>query len=333
MDAIIVGAGIAGIAAGRELERRGRSVLVLDKGRGLGGRMATRRFEGAVFDTGAQFFSVRSPEFRNTLEDTLLPEKSATIWYRRKEEPFYRGSPGMTAIPKSLGSPLDVRTSTRVSVVIPKRRAWLVEAAGPNGESETFEGSSLLLTPPVPQILELISEVAERLDGEVIDLLETIRYDPTLALLLLLEGESPIPKPGFGRPKGSEELYWIADNRLKGISPSDTGPAVTIHSTAEFSKTRYEEPDEELAEKLTQAFAAAYPSGSDGTNWSAGARQLKRWRYARPRNATPERSYLLTGDSRLPPAAVAGDAFGGPRVEGAYLSGLAAAELLDATLR
>ena len=80
MDVIIVGAGMAGLSAARELEKRGRSVALLDKGRGVGGRMANRRFEGARFDTGAQFFSVRSRPFRRLLEEELLPGESAAIW-------------------------------------------------------------------------------------------------------------------------------------------------------------------------------------------------------------------------------------------------------------
>ncbi|MFW5812000.1 MAG: FAD-dependent oxidoreductase, partial [Alkalispirochaetaceae bacterium] len=67
MSIVIIGAGIAGLAAARELTRLGRSVRLLDKGRGVGGRMATRRFAGGRFDTGAQFFSARSRPFRSLL--------------------------------------------------------------------------------------------------------------------------------------------------------------------------------------------------------------------------------------------------------------------------
>ena len=51
--------------------------------------------------------------------------------------------------------------------------------------------------------------------------------------------------------------------------------------------------------------------------------QLKYWRYALPVTLYQNR-YLLADD--LPPLIFAGDAFGGPRVEGAALSGLTAAE-------
>ena len=46
-DVIVIGAGISGLMCATELERNGYSVQVLDKGRGPGGRMSTRRFQGA----------------------------------------------------------------------------------------------------------------------------------------------------------------------------------------------------------------------------------------------------------------------------------------------
>ena len=46
----------------------------------------------------------------------------------------------------------------------------------------------------------------------------------------------------------------------------------------------------------------------------------KRWRMATPRTTWPERCWSKDG------IVLAGDAFGGPRIEGAVLSGLAAAQ-------
>jgi len=54
--------------------------------------------------------------------------------------------------------------------------------------------------------------------------------------------------------------------------------------------------------------------------------QLKKWRYAGPISPQPTATSLHTfGSARL---ALAGDAWAGPKVEGAFLSGLAAAEAL-----
>ncbi|MDQ3378372.1 MAG: FAD-dependent oxidoreductase, partial [Actinomycetota bacterium] len=120
---VIVGAGISGLLAARELSDAGWRVTVLDKGRGVGGRMATRRFGGAGFDHGAQFFTVRDDRFEN-LVDGWLDAGAAAEWSRGFADaegnvnpdghPRYRGSRGMTSIPKHLAGGLDVRSGEHV---------------------------------------------------------------------------------------------------------------------------------------------------------------------------------------------------------------------------
>ena len=56
-DILIIGAGLAGLSAAVELQKAGKQVLVVDKGRGLGGRLAGRRIGDATFDHGAQFMT------------------------------------------------------------------------------------------------------------------------------------------------------------------------------------------------------------------------------------------------------------------------------------
>ena len=64
----VVGAGLAGVSVARVLSEIAE-VFVFEKSRGLGGRMATRRSGDFQFDHGAQFFTARSPEFRELLGD------------------------------------------------------------------------------------------------------------------------------------------------------------------------------------------------------------------------------------------------------------------------
>lgn len=322
MSIVIIGAGMAGLAAGRELGALGREVVILDKGRGVGGRMATRRFAGGRFDTGAQFFSARSRELRKLLEEELLPSGAAREWYRRGEESYHRGGDGMTAVAKQLARGLEVRTGQRVTSITRGGGGWKLEVETQDGESYRLETPALLATPPVPQTLALLAGPREHLEQEPLELLEGLTYSPTLALLLLLEGNSPLPAPGYARTGGElERIYWVADNRQKGVS--EAGPAITIHAQPEYSRSRYEEPESSVIEELEQEFINAFPPGG---GYSIVARQLKKWRYARPENPLSKRSCLLSVD---PPLVVAGDAFGGARVEGAYLSGLAAAAVIE----
>src|ERR1700710_954461 len=64
MDVIVVGAGMAGLSAARELAGQGRSVLVLEGRDRIGGRMHTLHPRGwpVHLDIGAEFVHGRPPE-------------------------------------------------------------------------------------------------------------------------------------------------------------------------------------------------------------------------------------------------------------------------------
>ena len=62
---LVVGAGMAGLSCARVLHEAGRQVTVVDKSRGLGGRMSTRRGDDWQADHGAQYFTARDADFIN----------------------------------------------------------------------------------------------------------------------------------------------------------------------------------------------------------------------------------------------------------------------------
>jgi renalase len=74
--ALVVGAGISGIACATAMAEAGVIPLVVDRGRTVGGRMASRSlretgtaFDGRVVDIGASYFTVSTPEFRAVVDD------------------------------------------------------------------------------------------------------------------------------------------------------------------------------------------------------------------------------------------------------------------------
>ena len=320
---IVVGAGISGLLAADALQRGGWEVTVLDKSRGVGGRMATRRVAGGTFDHGAQFFTVRDDRFA-ALVDGWLGAGAAAEWTRGFADaegkpnedgyPRYRGAAGMTSIPKHLARDLDVRTVERAVRLDASTDGW--EVACESGLQ--LECSALVLAMPVPQALELASSGDYRLPDSDQRKLEAVSYDPCLALMVLLDGPGGVPEPGGMQIKG-EPLDWIGDNQRKGISGA---PAITIHAGPEWSRAHFEDDEAEITEYLISL--AGTRLGTDLSSLVVES-SLARWRYSWVTNAHPE-PFLAA--SEAPELLFCGDAFQQPKVEGAALSGLAAADHL-----
>jgi predicted NAD/FAD-dependent oxidoreductase len=318
---VIVGAGISGLLAAGELGDAGWRATVLDKGRGVGGRMATRRMGGAGFDHGAQFFTVRSERFGALVNDWLAAGAAAE-WSRGFADaegnanpdghPRYRGSKGMTSIPKHLARGLDVRTGERVVRVDRDGDGWTV--ACESGLSVSAD--ALLLTAPVPQSLALAESGNYGLPENARGQLESISYDPCLAVMALLDVASPVPEPGGVQIKG-EPLDWIGDNATKGISDR---PALTIHGGPHWSREHYDDGEADVTRALLRL--AGERLGVDLAA-STVETSLARWRYSWVTSSHEEPCLVASED---PPLVFCGDGFGQPKVEGAALSGLAAAD-------
>ncbi|MFZ4518540.1 MAG: NAD(P)/FAD-dependent oxidoreductase [Microthrixaceae bacterium] len=314
-DVVVVGAGLSGLAAARTLEAHGVGVTVLDKGRSVGGRLATRRILDARLDHGAQFFTQRGPEMAALVAE-LDGAGVLRTWCRgfgvEDGHPRYVVEGGMNGLAKYLAAGLrDVRTGTEVLAVHRVDGGWRTEWDG-----GSVTAPSLLLTAPVPQTLALLDRGGVELDPGIRPALETVDYDAAIALLVVLDGPPALPSPGAVKPT-SGPFGFVADNaaRLGGGRH-----ALTLHCTPRYSRTHLDDDPERLAEQLLRA---ALP-------WTGGAGvaevQVKTWRYAAPRQLWPEPCCVaVDGDE---PLVLAGDAFDGPRVEGAYVSGLAAAVAL-----
>lgn len=308
---VVIGAGIAGLVAARELSPT-HDVVVLDKGRGVGGRMATRRTDASSFDHGAQFVTTRSEWFVELVADA----RGAGIvheWFRGEVGPHgpsgtghprWCGVGGMSAIAKHLAQGLDARTSVRVVSVTPDGDGWIVRT-----EDDVLTASAVVLTAPVPQTLDMLTAGGTVLSASDAAALSRIAYEPCTAVMAV------VPRPLSDLPvsPGGDVVAWIADNAAKGTSAA-TG-AITLHTTAAYSERTWDQPPDIVAAAVLES-AGIDPGEVDGVA------QVHRWRFARP-TVLHTADHLLLGD--LPPAVVAGDAFGGASVEGAAVSGRAAA--------
>ena len=222
MRVIVVGAGLSGLMAAQSLSDDRHDVIVFDKGRGVGGRLATRRIGDATLDHGAQFFTVRSEEFASHV-NTWLNAGVVHEWCRGFDSedghPRYAGSKGMSGIAKHLAQGLDVRTNALVFSL--ERTATGYNVITDDGVAHACD--KVLLTAPIPQSFSLMFGGAIEMPDEM----RTIDYDRTLGLLAVLDSANHnVSSPG-GMQNPDEVFSFIGDNSAKGISATH---ALTFHA-------------------------------------------------------------------------------------------------------
>lgn len=319
-ESIVIGAGISGLLCAQGLSDSGVETLVLEKSAGVGGRMATRRFAGGYADHGAQLFTSRDLRFQ-MIVDEWLGERVCKRWYVSEGSELgaqgyvrYCGVNGMTDAPKWIAQNLDVRMETFVekTVYSPEEKKWTIWVDG----EAAFACHSLFLTAPLPQSLNLLEAGNSEMEISVHEELKGVRYQRSLTVIAKLDGPAEVSEHG-GLRVNKNPITWISDNQAKGISPDV--PILTIHATPAFAEEHWNTPDEV---RVPLMLRAAQPHcKSNVVEW-----KCHRWGFSFPVNPWHD-VYVQDNDRKL---FLAGDAFGGPRVEGAALSGLmAAAEYLD----
>jgi hypothetical protein len=319
---LVVGAGISGLLAATVLKENGIEVTVVDKGRGAGGRMSTRRLDldhtCAYFDHGAQYFTVSNADFARyverwlalgiikPLDETLIRENGEPAL---SDEPRYIGATGMNAITKYLADSFRVSFAERIDK-LSFNTHWIAET----DKGRTFTADALVLSQPVPQSLELLTQSSLPLPIESEAELKTIDYHPCIATMLLFEGIEPV-LPYCGIWFQGEPIAWACDNFRKGISPV---PTVTVHAGPMFSAEHWQSPDETIVEAMLQPLKTWIRT-------PLKLSQVHRWRYSFAKSVLDKPFVMVESPA---PLVFVGDGFVAPRVEGAAVSGISAANAL-----
>jgi len=312
MRIVVVGAGIAGLIAAQSLSKSGHDVVVVDKGRSPGGRIATRRIDDATLDHGAQFFTVRDSLFESHVSEWIA-SGVVTEWCRGFDTstqrndgyPRYRGVHGMTDIAKHLAQGLDVRCNTLAfSIARGATSKWQLKI----DDGSVLDADAIIVTCPLPQAYALLVTANIELPESML----RTEYDRTICLLAVLNQSSAVTKPG-GLQNPDETFSFIADNAIKGIS---SAVALTMHANPQFSLEHWDTSTDDVQRLLLERASPWIGAATVITS------QIKKWRLATPLTIWPERYWA--NDMIV----LAGDAFGGPKIEGAALSGLSAANYL-----
>lgn len=314
-DICIIGGGMAGLSAATALVHAGCRVIVIDKGRGPGGRMAARRAEiGGIavsFDHGAQYFTARDPAFRAAVT-TWEQTGDAARWPVAGDDAWV-GTPGMNAPIRALVSSeagaLDVRWGVRAERLVRNGEGWRVEAG-----DQAIAAATVLVAVPAEQARVLLAEVAPYLAS----LAGSVQSAPCWAVMAGFAAALPIA--GDIVRKSDGPISWAARNSAKpGRSGTENW---VIHASPARSRELIDLPKEAAAQMLLTDFFAV-----TGTAPVAPMHlDAHRWLYALPQSLPGEPACFDPG-LRI---GIAGDYLHSPRVEGAWLSGRGlAAMMLD----
>lgn len=322
MRVAVVGGGVSGLVCARVLVSAGVSVEVMDKARGPGGRVSTRRTPEGSFDHGAQYFTARDPGFQREV-DSWIEAGVAAEWKgrivsidalgnvtpTRTQVTRYVGVPGMSAVGRHLARGLLYRPATRIETLTREGDRWRL-GPGPQGE-DPFD--HVVLAMPPAQAVQLAPQLESTIG--------VVPFSSCWALMLVLPRESIVPFDGAFLP--GPVLSWAARDHSK---PGRSSPSAWVfHAHPVWSEQHMDTDPDSVRDMLLAA--ARDEAGLQIEKQAMATAHL--WRYAQPREPL-DRSFVLRKDLGL---SASGDWCGGPRVEGAYNSGLALGHELISILR
>lgn len=301
-DYCIIGAGMTGLFLAKYLRDLGSSVIILEKSRGVGGRVANRRFAGSAFDTGAQLIRCRSIEFRREME-AIAHAGGASFWFTDPEgNPVYKGAGKMTTIAKELAKGSEIHNGFWVDRLIWDKDLWRVESV-----EQSIVAKNIVFTSPVPQTLSIFKNSKIELDDEEARLLQGLQYRMTLVLIGIAKRIPDTVRKDYQKIDGDNAIEVIINNDLKGVT--DIPNSVTVHFNASFSAKYFDQANEAIHKAMLEA------TESYGFEWSES--EVKKWRYSEPLKTFGQESYVLCQYKKI---FLGGDAFGGGSVEGAWRS-------------
>jgi renalase len=294
----IVGAGIAGLCTAYQLSKKNFDLVVFEKSKGVGGRMATKRIGSEKFDHGAQFYSENSE--MSLLHHIWTEANLVTYWFTKNEISRYRSNSGITALAKKIAQNLTVHLNKKLISIEKLKLNYVLKF----DDDSRFETERLILAAPLPQSLELLRSSQLSYPSE----LETILYAKALVLLIedITANSTLMGESGYSE-NTTNEVFSIADQHKKNNCQKESW---VITMSTEFSEAYFDETDQKIIDLALAKIKLIVPD-LKFENIS-----LKKWRYSHPKNTHSHLFLKLDHENIF----LIGDAFGGPSVSGAVRS-------------
>lgn len=330
----VIGAGISGLIAGKKLAQAGHDVTVIEKNRALGGRLATFKKDGQIFDYGVSSVISSDPTFESFIQ--LLKKKNILKqWSRdfalfdgkqlhevnpnRPQHSYYVSEEGISSIAHHLSRWVDVKSEekagglTYIGADRSKKRPWMINMT----DISVFECDAVILATSAPEAYGILQTAQDETPARrIIRHIDEIQYHPCFSLMASYEKEH-IPS-WKGIECEDHTLKWIGNESSKLSSPSQT--SIVIRSSASFArKYAYANPDE-ITKLLLERASGISESWLIHPEWT----RLHRWKYYEAVN--PMEDYFMELEMEEAPLALIGDYMSGNSIQSAFLSGYNLAE-------
>ncbi len=347
-DVIVIGAGLSGLTAARRLHQAGYRVVVVDKSRGLGGRLATRRRGATAIDHGCRYLQPSGDNSAFSPFAALLATGDLQPWQPEVFElqsdgsltatmptTLYVAPQGMSAVAKTMAAELRIQRHWLANTLTALPQGWRVEGKS-LGEAQTdlqvFEAKAVIVAIPAPQAAVLMGTAAQSHAGlnELCHRLQAVDFE---AVITVMAGYSSDKAANLSIQKGTggwmvasdthSTLRWLALDSSK--RPTLQESVVVLHSSAAFATEALDRDDLEPVGKTLLTEAASLGAWIEAPEWM----QVHRWRYGFVRRAL---GASILSSLEVPNQVGCGDWCQGGKAEGAIASGTEAATAIAQTL-
>lgn len=306
----IVGAGIAGATLARRLVDAGHEVVIFEKSRGTGGRLAAARLGESSVDLGAPILEAQSEAFATWLgaqqaSGLVVPWNTQVGAFASSRQPearsFWLGGGRNSALTRGLLAGATLHTETRVGVIWSDAQGVLLRDE--QGEALGYFDSAVCAA-PAPQavpLLEAVPRFAQRA--------RQAHTEASWVLLLELQ-QLPQRLEGLGMVVGDHPAMQRII--VESAKPGRTGSIVKLEMRADWSEARLDADRDVLLSEIQALF-----SDWCGEPVAVSHTRIHRWLYSRSVQPEPVQGALW--DAHLAIGAC-GDWIAAQGVEGSWRS-------------
>lgn len=262
-EIVIIGSGVSGLLCGRRLTEAGHSVLLIDKGRNAGGRLSTRRTDGAVFHHGASSL----PDFYKHKD---LPEFVIKILKRAEKEKviqrkgvIFEPFSSVSHLVSFFAEGLNIKEGCEATSLDLKNKT--IDVTYRNDNSTKLSYDLLIISIPPNQAKTLINNQLDRFDS----CLSEVEMRSSAAALFSFDLDPALIKETYFSNKNVH--VYVENNRFKCVQRL---LSFTVHTKEPFAKKVVNNDKNKIKDILFKEVSNAVPVSLPKPTYEAGHRWL-----------------------------------------------------------